>query len=1583
MNSRASLNEDTIAIIGMDGRFPGAKNIDEFWQNIKNGKESITHLTDKQLSAAGVNKTVLDDTNYVKAGAFLEDIDLFDADFFGYNPKEASTLDPQHRIFLECACSALENAGYNPQRYPGKIGTFAGVGQNNYLLFNLNPDEDFFKTALGYQTVIGNEKDFLTTRISYHLNLKGISIDLQTACSTSLVATCMACQSLLTYQCDLALAGGISIANLKKTGYLYQEGGILSPDGHCRAFDAQAGGTVPGSGVGVVVLKRLEDALADGDCIQAIIRGSAINNDGSDKIGYTAPSIDGQAEVIAEALALAQVEPETISYIETHGTGTALGDPIEIEALTQVFRAGRGEQPFARTECAIGSVKTNIGHLDVAAGITGLIKTVLALKHKQIPPSLHFQQPNPKIDFANSPFYVNTELREWKTAGYPRRAGVSSFGIGGTNAHVVLEEAPDIVGAGRSPLQKLLVISAKTESALETATDNLVEHLKKHPKLDLADVAYTLQVGRREFNYRRMVVGKDLEDVAIALQAREPQKVFTHFTQQKHHSIVFMFPGQGSQYVNMGKELYETEPVFRQWIDRCCQLLEPELGIDLRSRSALASLRSLIYPVGTNQPVRANGGSPLQETEIAQPAIFTIEYALAQLWMSWGIKPQAASGHSIGEYVAATIAGVMSLQDALRLVALRGRIMQQMPTGSMLAVSLPEAEVRELLNDELSIAAINAPSLCVVSGSDEAIEEIYQQLTEKEIECRHLHTSHAFHSTMMDDAIAPFYQEVAKVQLNPPQMPFISCVTGTWITAEEATNPLYWAKHMRETVCFAAGVSELLQDSHCILLEVGAGRTLSTFVRRNSSQAAGQIILSSLPHPKEKVSDTTFILNILGRLWLAGVEIDWCNFSAHQQRRRVPLPTYPFERQRYWSDPSQDKLGMQGSKKAEEKTTFLGKRTNISDWFYVPSWKTLPLVKISKTSKESYLVFVDSSRIGEQIVEQLRKNETEVNAVYSADKFSQQDDYTYTINPTNSEDYHTLLIAIAQSGNLPTTILHLWNISPPLPVSPSPSLPFSQSFWSLIYLAQAIERQQPQHQIQIIVGTNNLYDILGNETLSYEQATILGAVKVIPQEYSYLDCRQVDVVISEADTDSLVEQLITEFTVDSQDKIVAYRQNRRWLQTFEPVALTKNTEEKSKLRPEGVYLITGGMGGVGLVLAEHLARTVQAKLILLGRSPLPARKEWDQWLSTHEVEDVISQKIRKIKDLEELGAEVLPLTADICDRKSMEKAIALSLKRFGTINGVIHAAGVASGGILQLKTPEIAKRVFAPKVTGTLILNEVLAEIDLDFLVLCSSLSSIVGGFGQADYCGANAFLDAFARCNSTHRHTVAINWDTWQEVGMAVNTDVPVEMKQWQDDNLKNGLLSAEAVEVFDRILASELPQVIVSTQNLSAVIEQNNNFLAAYTSQKLRSVQAPPMKGGDSSLPTDAFPSVNYYSRSSLSKNYVAPRNEIEKTIENIWQEVIGFERIGIHDNFFELGGHSLLAVQVTSRLREAFQLDLPLRTFLFEAPTIAQLAAVIENKITPAAKIEDLEHLLAEIENLSPEELENKLAHESQGS
>src|SRR6266516_460986 len=757
-----------IAIIGMVGRFPGAKNIDEFWQNLQHGVESVSFFSEEELKSSGVASTLLNDHHYVKAGAILNDVELFDAAFFGYNPREAEVMDPQQRLFLECAWEALESAGYDSETYEGLIGVYAGAGMNTYL-FNLYANSAIRESVAGFQAMISNDKDFLSTRVSYKLNLEGPSIVVQTACSTSLVAVHLACQSLLSGECDMALAGGVSIQIPQKAGHLYQEGWIFSPDGHCRAFDSRAQGTVRGSGIGVVVLKRLADALTAGDSIHAVIKGSAINNDGSLKVGYTAPRIEGQARVIKVAQDVAEIEAETISYVEAHGTGTELGDPIEIAALTRAFRSSTEKQGF----CAIGSVKTNIGHLDAASGVAGLIKTVLALKHKLLPPSLHFETANPKIDFASSTFYVNTRLAEWKANGVPRRAGVSSFGIGGTNAHVIVEEAPEVEDSGKSRRWQLLALSAKTSSALEAATENMVQYLKQHPDLDLADVAYTLHVGRRAFSHRRVLVCHDLYDAVSTLETRNSQRLLTGTQEHGDRPVVFMFPGQGTQYVNMGLELYQSESIFREWVDRCSEILQSLLGFDLRD---------LLYPgqEHTEEPARH-----LHETLNAQLALFVIEYALPQLWMAWGVRPQAMIGHSIGEYVAACLAGVLSLEDALALITTRGRLMQALPDGAMLAVPLPEEKINPILGPALFLAAINGPSLCVVSGPIEAVDALQEQLSKQGVATRRLHTSHAFHSAMMQPIVASFTEQVNKVNLKAPRIPYVSNMTGTWISAAE------------------------------------------------------------------------------------------------------------------------------------------------------------------------------------------------------------------------------------------------------------------------------------------------------------------------------------------------------------------------------------------------------------------------------------------------------------------------------------------------------------------------------------------------------------------------------------------------------------------------------------------------------------------------------------------------------------------------------------------------------------------------------------------------------------------------------
>jgi acyl transferase domain-containing protein len=873
-----------VAIIGMSGRFPKAKSVEAFWRNLRDGLDAVSRLTPEETAGLGLTPDLMRDNHYVNAAYVLDDVEMFDAAFFGINPREAEIIDPQHRLFLECAWEALEHAGYDPERYEGAIGVYGGAKLSTYLM-NLYGEGGPAGALSRVQIIMGNDTDHLTTRVSYKLNLKGPSINVQTTCSTSLVAVHLACQSLLNGECDMALAGGVAVTVPQKTGYFYQEGNINSPDGRCRAFDAGAMGTVGGNGAGIVVLKRLADALADGDHVHAVIRGSAINNDGSLKVGYTAPSVEGQAKVIAEALAMAEVEPETISYVEAHGTGTTLGDPIEIAALTKAFRAGTQRNGF----CAIGSVKSSVGHLDTAAGVAGLIKTVLALKHQEIPASLHFERPNPKIDFASTPFFVNHTLREWEAADTPRRAGVSSFGIGGTNTHVVVEESPAAAPSGDSRPWQLLTLSARTSSALDAATENLAEHLRQNPNAKLADVAYTLQVGRRAFSHRRALVCRDAADALEALAEAGRGRVFTGAgLRGGAPPVAFMFPGQGAQYVGMGAELYETEETFRAEVDRCTELLKPHLGADLRDT---------LYPrEGERDAVERR----ISQTAYTQPALFVVEYALARLWMAWGVRPQSFVGHSVGEYVAACLSGVMSLEDALSLVAARGRLMQQLPGGVMLGVPLGEAEVEALLGPGLSLAAVNSPRLCVVAGTPEAVGGLEERLRARGVEGRRLHTSHAFHSEMMEPILEPFAELVRGLRLQPPRLPYVSNVTGTWVTAAEATDAGYWARHLRRTVRFADGVGVLLKEGGRVLLEVGPGRTLGTLVQGQAEKSSAPVVFDSLPRPNAKASDLEHVLKTLGRLWAAGVEVDWKGFYADERRARLPLPTYPFERQRFW-----------------------------------------------------------------------------------------------------------------------------------------------------------------------------------------------------------------------------------------------------------------------------------------------------------------------------------------------------------------------------------------------------------------------------------------------------------------------------------------------------------------------------------------------------------------------------------------------------------------------------------------------------------------------------------------------------------
>ncbi|HEV3192419.1 MAG TPA: type I polyketide synthase, partial [Polyangiaceae bacterium] len=810
-----------MAIIGMAGRFPGAADVQTFWTNLRDGVESIHFFSDEELVAAGELPERLRAPSYVKACGRLADIDKFDAFFFGVSPRDAAVFDPQHRFFLECAWEAFEDAGYVAENFPGLVGVFGSSGASEYMMYNLIANRHIMESVGAWLVRHnGNDTNFLATRVSYELNLRGPSVSVQTACSSSLVALHLACQSLLNGECDMALAGGTTIYPEQK-GYFYKEGEILSPDGHCRPFDAQSAGTVMASAVGCVVLKRVEDARRDGDRVLAVIRGSAINNDGSQKVGYLAPSVAGQTRVISEALAIAGVDAEDISYVEAHGTGTLIGDPIEIAALTEAFRATTAKKQF----CAIGSLKSNIGHAGEAAGICSLIKTVLALQHRQIPPSLHYKSPNPQADFPNSPFFVNAKLSNWVAAGgKPRVAGVTALGAGGTNVHVLVEEAPPAPAADAARPQALLVLSAKTSTALDQASKNLAAYLRSHPDVSLADVEYTLLVGRKGFAFRRALVAANASDAASALEGGDPKRVATYHQKNDAPSVIFMFPGGGAQYARMGIELYEREPVYRQAVDQCLSHLDAPL---------LAKVRALLFAAPGEA---ADASSRLEAPSLALPALFATEYAIAKLLESWGISPAAMIGHSAGEYAAACLAGVLTVRDAMTLVALRGRLFETLPEGGMLSVALSEEEARAILGEELSLAAVNAPSLCVASGPVAEIDKMETVLRAREIECTRVHIHVAAHSAMVEPILTEFDAFCRTVGLGPPKIPFVSNLTGTWITDAEATAPAYWVRHLRGTVRFNEGLQKPLETPNRLLLEIGPGRTLSSLARQQKNK---------------------------------------------------------------------------------------------------------------------------------------------------------------------------------------------------------------------------------------------------------------------------------------------------------------------------------------------------------------------------------------------------------------------------------------------------------------------------------------------------------------------------------------------------------------------------------------------------------------------------------------------------------------------------------------------------------------------------------------------------------------------------
>lgn len=1381
MLEASQISAGDIAIVGMSLRVPGAGNLSQFWENICNGVESIRTYTREELLAAGESAERLHHPNYVPRGAELTDMELFDAEFFGLSPKEAAIMDPQHRQFLECTWEALEDAGRaKPPYVDGPVGIFAGCGMGSYFYFNICSNRDLVdQVGMFLLRHTGNDKDFLATRASFAFDFNGPSVNIQTACSTSLVAVHHACQSLISGECEMALAGGVTIELPHRRGYLFQEGEILSPDGHCHVFDHRADGTVFGSGVGVVVLRRLSDALRDGDVIHAVIKGTAVNNDGSSKAGYLAPSVSGQASAIVEAQGLAGVDADSIRYVECHGTGTRLGDPIEIDALSSAFRQATDAVGF----CYVGSVKANIGHLDTAAGVVGLIKAALCVSSGMIPPTIGFEHPNPSIDFERSPFKVNNQLIPWPQLQGPRRAAVNSLGVGGTNAHAILEQAPlryllnsDHLPAAAASASgnddlTLLVLSARQRQSASDMAGRLAEVISRQPDLRLVDTAYTLLNGRKRFDHCTVIAARGRQD-AIAALGDVATRGIPQQPLDNPSGAVFMFPGGGAQHVGMARHLFEKESAFRA---------DVEEGLSYLSADFSRQIRAVWFAERDPQAERLFLKPSLQLS-----AILIVEVALARLWMSWGVQPKALIGHSMGENTAACLAGVMSFQDAVSLVHLRGSLFETIRPSGMLSVTLDAGSLAALLPPSLDIASVNAPSLCVVSGLNDDLDDFRQELTRRGVETSRIPIDIAAHSRHVDGILRSFEAFVSSIALRAPRVPILSNRTGMPLRADEATDPSYWVQHLRGTVLFADGLQTLQADPGLVYIEVGPGRILSSLAKAQGTINANQVI-NTLPHQAEGGDDQLAFLSALGRAFCAGLDVDMDRLWSGQSARRVRLPTYAFQRKRFFVE--------RADHDSAPACPVLTKEADIERWGYRPGWKkSVAEIEIgAEVDRKNWLFFMDDAGVGEALAGRLRALDHKVVTVRLADTFARRDAENYLLCPQHGKaGYDALLSSLNADGATPDHVVHLWLVTQGEKFRSGSNF-FHRNiecgFDSMLHLAQAFGDIPSPPSIHFSVVTTGMQQVDG-ESLPYaEKATVLGPCLVLPHEMAGATVKVMDIDLIEEKKNRFAFPALKAFGMKSADdrvsaqidmiwddllapavsEIVAMRGAKRWTQILQRLPLPPVAELKNKFQRNGIYLFAGGLSDIALSLSRQLVENYNAKIVIVGRTQLPPRDRWDDYVRTHHP-DKVRSAIAAINELEAAGGDVVYFTGDVGNPEHMRGAIDETLARYGKIHGVFHAAGAVDDGPLQTKTPESLAKVLTPKVFGTAVLDSVLQDVALDFLVLFSSTSTDVVRAGQVDYVAANAYINAFSQSRSNHGpwSTYAVHWGVWSEIGIA-----------------------------------------------------------------------------------------------------------------------------------------------------------------------------------------------------------------------
>jgi len=1453
-----------IAIIGMSGRFPGASSVSEFWQQLINDQEMVRNYSTEELTEEGFSKEYLSENNFIGSVGKLENPEWFDGSYFGFSHMESEVMDPQIRIMLECAQEALQDAGYNSLDYKGYIGVYTGASSNE--LWEAKTILSGKEANLGqFETEFLKNKDFISAHLSYRLNLKGPSFSTFTACSTSLTTVHLACQALLNGECDMALAGGVSVNLVESYGYSYQEGMILSKDGHCKPFDKDSSGTISSDGAGIVLLKPLDTALRDGDHIYATILASAINNDGNDKIGFTAPSLSGQVDLMKTTCQLAEVDPESISYVEAHGTATSLGDSIEFEALKQAFSTEK------RQFCALGAVKSNVGHMDAAAGIGGLIKVALSLKHKKIPGTVHYTEPNEWCHLEESPFYLTAQTSEWKNNEEPRRAAVSSLGIGGSNAYLILEEAESSTLPATAEQPELLVLSAKTRTALSNMITQHATH-NFDATTTLRDTAFTLGYGRQSFPWRHTIHASNLSDAKQKWSSQVSEDFSPALDNPK---LVYLVSGQGTQYSGMYAGLYESSEVFKNTLNHCLSYLPEEK----RSR-----LHALIFQEGNDEALR--------ETENSQLALFTCTYSLAHVLLAEGIRPDAMIGHSIGEFVCACISGVISLQDAIELVELRGHLMQQMPKGKMLSIGLPLAKVTPLLTEGISLAAVNADELCVVSGNQQEIDQLATELNKQGVFIKELHTSHAFHSYMMDDALPAFQEKLNRIVQEKQSIPYLSNVTGNWISDQDLADKTYWSKHLRNEVRFHDGINTLLENTATVFVEIGPGNALCQLVKSNQLFGAQHRTISLVRRKNEAGSDAEFLLQQFGKLWETGYSIPMEKL-VEKKGNRVPLPTYPFERERYWIDGS---LMDWIQPKAVDSSSLLP----TEQWTNKSYWKRIDGFSLHQEKKNTSIILIDlhNSMATEEIASKIESQVLRV----TLEENTPTDQSEYYVSAKRKESF-TDLFQRLKSENI--TFNRVVISIPHYSQSEAGVLTAIQTQQFLMYLADGLSSSFHDKEITLDLITDNQFDVIGNEAISELRALAMGMHPVISQEYGNI---KVNLTDFDQLSDYSANQVSTWITAGNRPSEIAVRKGQLWNKSYElhTIDLTKHWN----VTPQDVYVITGGMGNVGLKLAASFAEAGACTIYLIGRT-LPADD---------------SNRFQQINALRKNGVTVELRTADVCDKAAFHAVLDDIYQSTGTITGVVHAAAnmVNCIQLIGTLTAGEIQRIVSPKVLGAMHLSEWSTDKTIGFIALTSSISTELGGLGYGSYAASNAYLDALAlnRKESPTRW-LTINWDGWQ-----------------LDEQIPLAITETEGKSLFQAILGQLSGQTIVSTTSFDArrkqwIQEQAQPSVAAYTE-------------------------IKKHKRPELITPYVAPSTPLEKEITEIWENFFRIESIGIHDDFFALGGDSLKGMILVNRYKELLG-EIIYVSIIFEATTIEQTANYFRKHYAQkAAKIDGIESI-----------------------